>query len=256
MKVYLDVIMLLNFLVDFLLLLGTNQLSGFPPGLGRCVLAALLGAVYSGVCLLPGFAFLGNAFWRLVSFALLGITAFGLNRSALRRTAVFGMLSMALGGIALQFARGQVFPLLLCGVSLWGLCRLGFGEGIGEKEYVPVTLSYHGKQIQVIALRDTGNQLRDPVTGEQVLVLSADAAEKLTGLTSRELGSPLETLAKHPIPGLRLVPYRAVGSGGMLLALRLSEVLIGKRKQSAVVAFAPEGFAKGEMVQALTGGAL
>lgn len=253
---YLDVIMLLNFLVDFLLLMGTNQLSGFPPGAGRCAVGALLGAVYSGMCLLPGFSFLGNTLWRLISFVLLGMTAFGLNRSALRRTAVFGMLSMALGGIALQFSRGQVLPLLLCGSVLWLLCRLGFGEGVGEKEYIPVTLSYGGKRIQVIALRDTGNQLRDPVTGEKVLVLSAEAAKNLTGLSDAEISHPLETLAKRPIPGLRLVPYRAVGSGGMLLALRIPEVIIGKRKQSAVAAFAPEGFAKGDMVQALTGGAL
>lgn len=254
MTVYVDLVMLLNFLVDFFLLVCTNRLSGFPPGPGRCALAAAVGAVYSGMCLMPGFAFLGNGFWKLISFGILGMAAFGLTRTALRRTAVFGLLSMALGGIALQFARGQVLPLMLCVGLLWGLCRLGIGEGLGEKTYLPVTMTYGGKTIEVMALRDTGNLLRDPVTGEQVLVLSADAAQRLTGLTEQEIASPLETLAKRPIPGLRLVPYRAVGSGGMLLALRLPEVSMGKRKQSAVVAFAPEGFAKGDMVQALTGG--
>ena len=55
MTVYLDLVMVLNFLVDFLLLLGTNRLSGFPPGIWRCGAGALVGAVYSGACLLPGF---------------------------------------------------------------------------------------------------------------------------------------------------------------------------------------------------------
>ena len=61
MAVYLDLVMLLNFLVDYLLLLGTNRLSGSPMTPGRCALAAVLGSVYAGACLLPGFRFLGNS---------------------------------------------------------------------------------------------------------------------------------------------------------------------------------------------------
>ena len=45
MAVYLDLVMLLNFLVDYLLLLGTNRLSGSPMTPGRCALAAVLGSV-------------------------------------------------------------------------------------------------------------------------------------------------------------------------------------------------------------------
>ena len=90
-----------------------------------------------------------------------------------------------------------------------------------------------------------------------MLVLSGDVAQRLTGLTEQQLRAPLETLAQRPIPGLRLIPYRAVGQrGGMLLALRFEDVKIGSRRQSAVVAFAPEGIGKGSMYQALTGGAL
>lgn len=256
MVLYLDILMLLNFIVDFLLLVGTNRLSGFPPGIRRCIPAAWMGAIYSGMCFVRGFSFLRHWQWRLISFLLLGAMAFGVNRSAVRRTAVFGILSMALGGIALQFARGYVFPLILCSLVLWCLCRVGFGSGVGQETYQPVTLRYRGRVVNVTALLDTGNQLRDPITGERVLVLSADAAYRLTGLTLEELKKPLETMARHPIPGLRLIPYRAVGSDGMLLALRIPEVTIGKRTQSAVVAFAPEGFRRADMVQALTGGVL
>ena len=44
MEVYLDLVVILNFLVDFLLLLGTNRLSGFPLAAGRCAAAAGLAA--------------------------------------------------------------------------------------------------------------------------------------------------------------------------------------------------------------------
>ena len=35
-EIYLDLVMVLNFLVDFFLLLGTNRLSGFPAQPWRC----------------------------------------------------------------------------------------------------------------------------------------------------------------------------------------------------------------------------
>ena len=255
MRVYLDLVVILNFLVDFLLLLGTNRLAGFPTEGKRLALAAAFGGLYSGVCLLAGFRFLGNTLWRLVSLAGMAGIAFGWNRSTLKRGGVFILLSMALGGIALGFGRANVPSLVLAAGGMWLLCRAAFGDGVGQREYVNVELAYGENREAVIALKDSGNTLRDPVTGEQVLVIAGDVAGRLTGLTEAQLRTPLETLAQRPLPGLRLVPYRAVGQGsGMLLALRFSDVKINGRRQSAVVAFAGEGLGSGQMYQALTGG--
>lgn len=257
MEIYLDLVVLLNFLVDFLLLLGTNRLSGFPAEPRRLLVAAALGGIYSGACLIREFRFLGSTLWRLVSLALMAGIAFGWNRSALKRYGVFILLSMALGGIAMSFGKASFSALILAAAGMWLLCRVAFGGRVGGKDYIPIELIYGGNTASLIALRDSGNTLRDPITGEQVLVISGDVAAKLTGLTESQLHSPLETLAKRPVAGLRLIPYRAVGqSGGMLLALRFEKVKIGSRMQSAVVAFAPEGLESTGMYQALVGGAL
>ncbi len=257
MAVYLDLVMVLNFLVDFLLLLGTNRLSGFPLGAKRCACAAALGGVYSGACMLPGFRFLGSLLWRSVSLGLMGMLAFGLEKSALKRSGVFLLLSLALGGLALRLGRGDFLSLVLAAGGLGLLCRVAFGSPVGQQEYVSVTLGYGGRTERFTALRDSGNSLRDPITGEGVLVVSASIGERLTGLSSQQLSSPLETLAKAPVPGLRLIPYRAVGcSAGMLLGMRFEDVTIGSRRLSAIVAFAPEGLGRGEIYQALAGGTL
>ena len=255
MAVYLDLVMWLNFLVDFLLLLGTNRLSGFPAGVLRCAGAALVGAVYSGACLLPGFRFLGNLLWRCVSLGGMGLLAFGWNLSALKRCGIFLLLSMAMGGIALSLGRGDLVSLVLCA----GLCLLlswiTFGGQVGGREYLPLKITYEGRSASLVALKDTGNTLRDPLTGEPVLVVSAQIASRLTGLTEAQLRQPLETLVTKPVPGLRLIPYRSVGNGGsFLLAKRFEDVTIGDRKQSTLVAFAWEGLGQGEISQALTGG--
>ncbi len=256
MRVYLDLVVLLNFLVDFLLLLGTNRLAGYPPGWKRTAAAAALGAVYAGGCMMPGFYFLGNTFWRLVFLGLMGTIAFGAGKSAWKRCGIFVLLSMALGGIALGIGSGGFWMPVISAVGVWLLCRVGFGSRIGGREYVPLEIRYGGNTLRLTALRDTGNTLTDPITGEQVLIIGAEAGAKLTGLTAEQIRSPLETLAQRPLPGLRLIPYHAVGQpGGMLLGLRFSDVSIGGRKCGAIVAFAPDRIGRGEGYQALTGGA-
>lgn len=257
MRVYLDLAVLLNFLVDGLLLLGTNRLAGHPSGWGRCALAAAVGGGYSGMCLLRGFRFLGNTFWRLVFLGLMGAIAFGTDKSGWKRCGLFVLLSMALGGIALGLGGGSFPMLVLSAGGVWLLCRIGFGGTVGGREYVPLEIRYRDNVLRLTALRDTGNTLRDPITGEPVLVIGSDAAMRLTGLTADQLRSPLETLGKQVLPGLRLIPYRAVGQpGGMLLGLRLGDVRLGGRKASALVAFAPEKIGGSDGYQALTGGVL
>ncbi len=255
MVIYLDLVMLLNFLVDFLLLLGTNRLSGFPAQPGRCALSALLGAVYSGACLLPELRFLGSLLWRSVSLGLMGTLAFGWRPGALKRTGIFLLLTMAMGGAALCLGRGDFLSVVLCALLCLLLSVISFGGQVGGREYVPMQISLDGRTVNLIALKDTGNTLRDPVTGEQVLVISGDIACRLTGLTEDQLRHPLETLAAQPLSGLRLIPYHAIGNGGgFLLARRFSEVTLAGVRKSALVAFAAEGLGKGECYQALTGG--
>lgn len=250
MDIYLDLAVILNFIVDFLLLLGTNRLAGFPPDARRCALAAALGGIYGGACLLPGFSFLGSLLWRTVCLALMAGLAFGLSKGALKRGGVFLLLSLALGGLAGSLGRGDILTLCLAAGGVWGLCRAAFGETVGGQEYVPLRLAYGGKALSLTALRDTGNTLRDPVTGEPVFLICGQAAETLTGLSQEALRHPLETLAQRPIPGLRLIPYRAVGSGsGMLLGLKFRDVKLGNKTLDAVIAFAPEGL--GNTCQAL-----
>lgn len=255
MTVYLDLVMLLNFLVDFLLILGTNRLAGYPTGAGSGAAAAALGGVYAGACMVPGFAFLGNFLWRMVSLVMMAVIAFGWNRSALQRGAVFVLLSMALGGLALGFGRGSFSVLLLSALLMYLLCHVSFRGSIGQRDYIPVELCWNGRRLSLIALRDTGNTLRDPLTGEQVLVAGADVGMELLGLTRQQLQRPVEALASGRIPGLRLIPYRAVGQpGSMLLAVRMPGARIGKRNDDPLVAFAPEELGRGEVYRMLTGG--
>lgn len=255
MPIYLDVVFLINFFVDFLLLLGTDRMCGYLPQYKRGMLAALLGGTYGSVCVLPTFYFLGHIYWRVVCLLLMGWIAFG--GRAFRRIIVFVFLSMALGGIATAFSDKNMSSLLVSALLLCSLCFVGFRGKICQATYIPVVIHNGVENIHIIALQDTGNLLTDPITGKPVLLVSSEIAKQLVGIDEKRLSTPVETLAKAQIPGLRLIPYHSVGNPvGMLLAIRMKSVQIGKWKGSTLVAFAPQVLNAEGRYQALLGGAV
>ena len=254
MAVYVDLAAVLNFLVDFFLMLGTNRLAGFPAQWQRLLPAAALGGIYSALSL--AFPALGGMAGRLAVLAFMSVLAFGTDGSALRRGAVFLLLSLALGGMATGFHEARFSLLLLEAVLLAALCQLAFGERIGSREYVSVSLSFRGRTLKLTALRDTGNSLKDPITGLSVLVISPRCAARLTGLTQAQLADPASALCSGTVPGLRLIPCSTAGGSGMLLALKPDDLEIEGRPAQALVAIARQELGTGTPYQALTGGNL
>ena len=252
MTVYVDGVFLLNFLVDFLLLVGAGKLCGYPVRYPKALLASALGGVYACACLFPDFAFLGNLLWRTVSLCAMAVIAYGLSVSALRRGMVFAFLCLALGGAVTGMGKGGMWSIISAAGVVCLLCFVGCRGKIGSSIYVPVELSYGEKHLYLTALQDTGNTLTDPITGRQVLVVGADTAQQLTGLTRQQLRNPVESMGV--LPGLRLIPCHTVGGSHFMLGMRLQNVKIGKWQGSSLVAFAPEGLSSEGAYQALTGG--
>ena len=252
--VYVDLVMGLNFAVDLLLLLGANSLAGYHPEYKKTVIAATLGGIYGGVCLMPGFSFLGSSLWRLIFLGLMAMISYGIDRSALRRGILFVLLSMALGGIALGFQRNGVVSLIGAAAGVSMMCWIGFPRKSVGATYRKIELEYAGKRRALVALLDTGNQLTDPVTGRQVLVVGADVAGDLLGLTKEQLSSPLETILH--CSGLRLIPYHGVGQpGGFLLARKMDAVRMDGKLWDGMVAFAPQNLGD-RNYEALAGGVM
>lgn len=237
----------LNFLVNFFLLLGTEQIAGITPNYGKSLLAAAVGGIYAAICL--KYSALGGLLWRLCSIALMNCIAFG--RCFGARGILFLLQQLAISGIAAGLRSSGIFSVLLGAAGVCLVCLGGFWD-TGNK-HVPVELSYGARRVSVTALRDTGNTLKDPITGRSVLVLGADAGQKLTGLTQAQLCHPVENMTA--IPGLRLIPYHTIDKAdGLLLGLWIKEAKVGRQKGGVLVALAPERLSEDGKVQALTGG--
>ena len=239
-------VILIVFTVDVLLLSAAEGFLGGALKPLRVLVGACLGALFAAFCMVPGFSFLDHFLWHLCSLVLTGLLAFGFSRETIRKLLLFIVLHLSLEGIA--DGKQELLSMLL-GAAGIGFACIAVGR---HQKLITVELTYGTQTLQFKALRDTGNTLRDPITGKQVLIVGADVAEKLTGLTVSMLRDPVGSI--HAIPGLRLIPYKTVGNTGFMLALRLEEVKIGNRQGNALVAFSP--LVLGSNYKALTGGSL
>ncbi len=234
MVIYLDVLLAVNWVIDFLLLHATARLTRTPARGGRLVLGAAVGAASCCVVLLPALPAPLSVAWKAAGACAMTAAAFRWSGVGplLRRTAVLFVLSAAFAGAAmalwvfaaptgLQVVNGVVYyelsPLLLIAltaVSYGLLCLVGRfmrrREPVGRAYRLRIV--YHGQTAEVAALYDSGNGLVEPFSGAPVAV--ADYAAVAALLT------PAWEPSRRTPPGARLIPYSSVGGDGFLPAFR------------------------------------
>lgn len=279
--IYIDSLFLLNFVVDYLLLLCAGRLAGEVLHRGRLALGAALGAAYAAAVFFPGMGFLLHPLCKLSAAVLSLLAGYGGSRRLLRVTLVFFAVSAAFGGgiFALELLGGRGLTLkngifysamdlkliLLSAAGCYVLITLVLQRSARHtpRELAPAVLTLEGKRVALTALVDTGNTLTDPVSGRPVMVAEGERAKELFPRDHRpgpgDLRDPTSALA-HLGTGewsrrFRLLPYRSVGvERGLLLAVRVDELeLNGRGRGPVLVALSPTPVSDGGGYQALIG---
>lgn len=281
--VYIDSLFLLNFVVDYLILLTSVKLAGEVIRRLRLAAGAAVGASYAAMIFLPGMGFLVHPLCKLGAALFMSLAAFGGSRRLLRLILVFLAISCAfaggvlavglLGGRGLTLRGGVIYSamdlkmVLLsaagCYVLLAPVFRRMALHGGARRDLVPAVLTLEGKKLTLTALVDTGNTLTDPVSGRAVMVAEGERLSHLFppeySLDAAALRDPVAALEKLSAAGkgnrFRLLPYQAVGvECGMLLAVRMDAVQVGTKDYGGIlVALAPNRLSDGGGYSALIG---
>ncbi len=286
MTIYVDSLFLLNAMLNYLLFLGSAWLGGTPARRWRFLGAAVVGGLYAVGCAIPGFEILCGLPCKILSLVLMLLIAEGPGRGTVKFGLIFLALSLAFGGLVLAmlqiFGTGLMlvngaayYPLsagalVLTAAAVYLLARTVLSRVARHTggELVELEVRFGSRSARLTALRDSGNTLTDPASNRGVLVAEWPVAKALLpppaaeGLEGAGFARPADLLPRMaqaaPSGKWRLIPYRAVGTGGaMLLAMRCDAVRIGKRSiQGALVAFSPTPLSDGGGYTALIGGTL
>jgi stage II sporulation protein GA (sporulation sigma-E factor processing peptidase) len=250
-KVYVDLIFIINFVMDFLILWATARLTGAKIVYSRLLVAAIIGGFYAVGFFLPELAKWYSLPAKVLFSCLLII--FGLLP---RNIAEFKKLFLYFYGINFTVAGAAIGASFLLGsetmiVSLSHFLLLGgvlaaliiglFGERFIIKRVVPGLLKF-GVELRFAeaccsgkGFLDTGNGLRDPLTNRPVVIaeydfikpcLPEDFKKAMEGF--HDESEMLDELINSSWANrLRIIPFTSIGKkNGILVGVRADEVIL------------------------------
>lgn len=257
MAVYLDLILLLNLCIDFLLIWLTASLRKVRLKIGRALAASFIGCSYSVMVFWPELSFLFSHLIKLLFALLMVWISFGFRdlRTYLRNLGTFYLVSFAIAGgiFALQFfflSQSEVLNGIVIthgnGMGkpvLWGTVIVGFAvmfffskgtfSSVLKRQQLgnvmaDVTVEWNGEITHCKGLVDTGNQLYDPLTRTPVMIMEVSHLKDCLPSKFIELtqGQGMEDfyqqitdvdLSLNWQQRLRLIPYRGLNKGMQFL---------------------------------------
>jgi len=249
---YADILFLVDLSMDFLTLCLCARLTHRPISLFRALAGAALGALGSVLLLVTdagrGTTFLAGLFLSAVMTAV----CFGIRpaaRASLRASVRWffrqyllvwgsgaitgGCMSMLLSlGTPVYLDRGyggkpSFWPVFL-GTTGAVYCLIRLLQKRMTQRTAEILVFHHGKSARCTVLVDSGNLLRDPLTGRDVILLSRDAVAGL-GLP---VGEEAYGAGEHLLP----VPASGVHGTRLLWALRPEMLLVNGTARDALVA--------------------
>ncbi len=269
--VYGDVLFLTDASVDFLVLLLTGSLFHLRRRAPRILAAAAIGGVYSVLSLLPDWPFLVAlavnvgvaALMCTVAYAPLSVGDFSklvltfYAVSVLLGGAIHALFSAladffgtaGLGGVASGGTRALSF-LVYAAVSfvlIFGTSRLLAKRR--DTHRVTVEISEEGKSMRVQGIVDSGNLLRDPVSGKPVILVRRATVEPILpcgvcdAFSRERQDKGKRELSDRAKRKMRVVVAGSIGGGSVLvgylpdnIALFLDEKQKAKKSVDALVA--------------------
>ena len=256
--IYADSLVLLNAVIDYLLLLSAGKLCALPLRRGRMALGALWGGAYALACAALGGA-LAHPLAKLTAGALAVLIAFGCRTRPLRAVLAFygaaaafaGAVYAAMSLAGLPRETGLLLPvsprvLVLSFALSYAVITLAF-RSVGrrsERTLCTVELEFEGRLVALRALRDTGNELTDPLTGCGVVIVQAETLRPLlpgAELAARDPAAALEAACALWPGRFRLISCTGVAAGrALLLCFRPDAVYVeGHRRRDLLAAVSP-----------------
>lgn len=252
--VYVDLLFMINFSMDFLCFFVCAKILGRKLSVGRAVAASAVGGIYSDIALFIPVSYLPSLVIDLAVCAVICAIVFlrkGRGRELPLYILVYFAISMALGGFMTA-----IFNLLnkadiplegtsSDGISVWMFALLAILSAIftlvggrffrrrASQKSAELSITYNGKSVRLFAMTDSGNLLKDPISGKPCIVADICALEPIIpkGIlrAAREKRfSEIEKLSPEDARKVRMIPIKTAGGEGALIALRADKITIDR----------------------------
>lgn len=266
MTVYLDIVLLENLCMNYIILFATGYIMKLKMKQLRLVLSAMLGGIYAVIAyieILPIYSSFGMKILLSVLMVYIAYNSKNI-KNLLKQLVVFYLISFAFGGSAfalLYFVRPQdilirngvyvgTYPIkiaLLGGIVGFIITYIAFKvvkTKLHKKDIIyNIEIHIKEKTLKLKAMLDTGNMLKDPISGMPVIVVEKqelysilpkkllDNIDKLIGGEAENLLEQVEE--KEIFTRFRMIPFSSVGKqNGIMLGFKSDQVVIEKEDET------------------------
>ena len=265
MTIYLDVVILENLIMNSIIMYATAIVTKNKIKHIRILIASLIGAIYSVVSYISNLAIFLNLFTKILLSIIMVYIAFNPKgiKTLGKITLLFYLTSFLFGGVAfsmIYIIKPQniimkdglflgTYPLktIFIGAIIASIILIaGFKvvkNKISKKDmFCNVNIKIQGKEKNIKVMIDTGNLLKDPISGMPVIViehtelydiLPKELLNNLEKILGGDLESIPENIKNEYLPKLRVIPYSSLGKqNGMLLGIKADKVKIEKEEEN------------------------
>lgn len=248
--IYVDIVLLENLCMNYIILFGTAYIIKIKVKHIRILLASLIGAVYAVLAYAEVFPIYANLITKIILSICMTYIAFNPKKlkGLIKELILFYLVSFALGGCAfalLYIVRPQdifmkngvyigTYPLkiaLLGGITGFVITYVAIKivkTRITKNEIIyKAIIKIEEQEIEINVLLDTGNMLKDPISGDAVIMVEKNKLYKILpnemlDNTNKFLGGEFENAESLEYrKRIRFIPFTSVGKqNGMLLGIK------------------------------------
>lgn len=252
MTIYIDVVFIENLVMNYIILLATGMVLKLSLNHIRMIITATLGAIYTVMTYIFPIEIYSNFFFKIFLSIIIIYISYNPknNKMFFKQLVVFYLISFVFGGAAfflIYIIKPQdilmknglflgTYPLktiVLAAIVAFAIILITFkivkSKFSKNDIYKEINISINGKVVRLKAILDTGNMLKEPITGKPVIVvehtslysiLPSEILDNLEQILGGDFKNVSEDIKNKYITKLKFIPFSSLGKqNGMLLGM-------------------------------------
>jgi len=289
MTIYLDIVILENICMNFIILFATGIINKIKISYIRIFLASFIGGIYAVIAYMNILEIYSNILVKILLSICMVYIAFKSEKIKilLKQLLIFYLTSFTFGGVSfslLYFIRPQdilmkngiyigTYPIkvaIIGGIIGFAILIIAFkvikGKINKNNMFCEIKINLFKNSKKIKAVIDTGNFLKDPITGAPVVVIEK---EILRGFIRDEIIDNVDKIISGQInkeidmddyvPRVRLIPFSSLGrKNGLLLGITVDSIEIefedvSRRIENAIIGIYNDTLSSTKKYNALVG---
>lgn len=264
MTIYIDIVIIENIIMNSIILYATAIILKAKISHIRIIISSIIGATYAIITYIYPIKIYNNIFFKILLSVIMVYVAYkpqNIKRLG-KNILIFYLTSFLFGGVAfalIYVIKPQeilmknglflgTYPLktvFISAIIATIILITGFKivkSKISKKDiYCKIKIKLDNKEVETIAMVDTGNMLKEPITQMPVVVVESSLLEKILPQeilknTEKIIGGEFENVTEKIknkyISKFKLIPYSSLGKqNGMLLGIKADKVEIEKQDE-------------------------